>query len=100
MRVLLFGGNQLVTGEAIADAIVDYSIALGRLRRSDDLEIPVYLEGTIVRARVHLSPAIPFAWVEHGPPMGVLDRNDHEVAMQIRARTIDAESIWFPQEAP
>ena len=96
MRALLFNGNRIVTGDAIADAIVDYSAMLARAQRSDELELPVLVDGAVGRARLLLLPSVPLAWVSAEAGGGPFDGEDHEVATEIRARMRRLETeMWF-----
>lgn len=95
MRALLLNGNQIVTADAIADAVVTYHLALHRAHRVDVVDLPVIVDGELGACRLPLVPTQPVAWISaphHSPTI----EGAQTVAAQIlaRARALDAE-MWL-----
>ncbi len=58
MRAILYGGQEFLTGDDIADALLAYGRALGDDNRAEIVEIPVQEhDGTIVPAKFLIGPA-------------------------------------------
>ncbi|MDQ0729144.1 hypothetical protein [Microbacterium sp. W4I20] len=58
MRIIIYAGDEYLTGDDIADALLDYSRALGDDDRAEIIEIPVRNEsGEVVSAKFLIGPA-------------------------------------------
>lgn len=58
MQLILYGGEEFLTGDEIADALLAYGRALGEEERAEIIEIPVLEEdGTIMTAKFLIGPA-------------------------------------------
>ncbi|WP_350353257.1 hypothetical protein ABS642_10290 [Microbacterium sp. A8/3-1] len=58
MRIIIYAGDEYLTGDDIADALLQYSRALGDDDRAEIIEIPVRNEnGEVVSAKFLIGPA-------------------------------------------
>ncbi|SDH57974.1 hypothetical protein [Microbacterium pygmaeum] len=58
MKILIYAGAELMTGDDIAEAVLEYCAALAESEAAETLDIPVVEpDGTIGRARLLLGPA-------------------------------------------
>lgn len=58
MKLIHYAGDELITGDAIADAVLDYAAALARTEGSVTLQIPVRLpDGRQSEAKLLIGPA-------------------------------------------
>jgi hypothetical protein len=58
MKAIHYAGETVLTGDAIADALVRYAAALARRETAETVEIPVrYPDGSVNTANVLLGPA-------------------------------------------
>ncbi|WP_435747206.1 hypothetical protein [Microbacterium sp. PMB16] len=58
MQAIMYGGDEFVTGDAIADALLAYGRALGDDVRAEIIAIPVREEdGSVVTAKFLIGPA-------------------------------------------
>ncbi|WP_150307239.1 hypothetical protein [Planctomonas psychrotolerans] len=58
MKSIHYAGDILLTGDAIADAVVQYASALALNKMSDTIDVPVrFPDGTIEKATFLLGPA-------------------------------------------
>jgi len=57
MKRIDYVGNDLLTGDRIADAIMNYATALARRARADRVDVPVFADGRISRVELILGPA-------------------------------------------
>jgi len=61
MKRILYNGGTVITGDAIAHAIIEYASELARHESSDTVDIPtVNAEGDYARAEMLLGPASQF----------------------------------------
>jgi hypothetical protein len=58
MRLIMYGGEEFLTGDEIADALLAYGRALGDEERAEIIEIPVREDdGSVVSAKFLIGPA-------------------------------------------
>ena len=58
MRIIIYAGDEYLTGDDIADALLEYSRALGDDDRAEIIEIPVRNDvGKVVSAKFLIGPA-------------------------------------------
>lgn len=58
MKILIYAGAELMTGDDIAEAVLEYCAALAEAKAAETLDIPVVeADGTIGGARLLLGPA-------------------------------------------
>lgn len=58
MQIIMYGGDEFLTGDEIADALLAYGRALGDEERAEIVEIPVREEdGSVVSAKFLIGPA-------------------------------------------
>lgn len=96
MRVIMYGGEEFLTGDEIADAVLAYGRALGQEERAEIIEIPVREDdGSIVAAKFLIGPASQIV------AKGVTDRGpeieDAELVRRLRELIRGVES---PTGAP
>ncbi len=73
MQMISYGGDEFLTGDEIADALLAYGRALGEEDRAEIVEIPVReQDGTVVQAKFLIGPASQIVSKElpnHGPEL-------------------------------
>ncbi|WP_186377042.1 hypothetical protein [Curtobacterium pusillum] len=58
MKYIHYDGSLILTGDAIADAVVDYAAVLGANERTDTVAIPAVADdGSVTRTTVLIGPA-------------------------------------------
>lgn len=58
MQMIMYAGEEFVTGDAIADALLAYGRALGQEERAEIVEIPVREDdGSVTTAKFLIGPA-------------------------------------------
>jgi hypothetical protein len=66
MKLIHYAGDELITGDAIADAVLEYAAALARADGSVTLEIPVrFPDGRSAWATILIGPASQLVAVPH-----------------------------------
>ncbi|MDF2508632.1 MAG: hypothetical protein K0Q52_2491 [Microbacterium sp.] len=100
MRSIVYGGDEFLTGDDIADALLEYSRALGDEDRAEIIEIPVReKDGTVVSAKFLIGPAsqiVAKAISGNGPEL-----EDPELVRRLQALTHGVESpSGLPLDAP
>ena len=69
MKSILYSGGTVITGDDIADAVLEYASELARHESSDTLEIPtVDAEGQTGRTKLLLGPASQFVVAQSTVP--------------------------------
>ncbi|NJI60362.1 MULTISPECIES: hypothetical protein [Microbacterium] len=95
MRSILYGGDEFLTGDDIADALLEYGRALGEEERAEIVEIPVReQDGTVVSAKFLIGPAsqiVAKAISGSGPEL-----EDPELVRRLQALTRGVESPSGP----
>lgn len=91
MQKILYGGEEFLTGDEIADALLAYGRALGDDERAEIVEIPVREDdGTIVEAKFLIGPAsqiVSKAVKHHGEEL-----EDHQLVTRLKDLTRAVES--------
>lgn len=58
MKYIHYDGNQILTGDLIADAVADYAAVLGANSRTDTIAVPAVADdGSVTRTTVLVGPA-------------------------------------------
>lgn len=66
MKLIHYAGDELITGDAIADAVLEYAAALARTEGSVTLEVPVrFPDGHSASAVMLIGPASQLVAVPH-----------------------------------
>jgi hypothetical protein len=61
MKCISYVGRDLLTGDRIADAIMDYATVLARRARADRVDIPVLVDDGVSHVEIILGPASQIA---------------------------------------
>lgn len=86
MKYVVYGDNKVMTGDAIADAVLAYAAALGENGTTDIVEIPTADDsGTAVNAELLLGPASQ-VMVETAPD-DELEPEDDDLVNELVRRT-------------
>lgn len=95
MQSILYGGDEFLTGDDIADALLAYGRALGDEERAEIVEIPVReQDGTVVSAKFLIGPAsqiVAKTVSDSGPEL-----EDAELVRRLQALTRGVESPTGP----
>jgi len=57
MKLIHYAGETFLTGDGVADALLDYATALARRARADRVELPVLSDGELGLIEIVLGPA-------------------------------------------
>lgn len=57
MKLIHYAGETFLTGDGVADALLDYATALARRARADRVELPVLSGGELGHIEIVLGPA-------------------------------------------
>jgi cytosine/adenosine deaminase-related metal-dependent hydrolase len=88
MKYIVYGENRVMTGDAIAEAVLAYAAALGENGTTDIVEVPTSDEsGVGVAAEVLLGPASQIM-VEPAPD-DELEPEDEDLVNELRRRTAE-----------
>ncbi|WP_223622432.1 hypothetical protein [Microbacterium sp. EST19A] len=91
MQLIMYGGEEFLTGDEIADALLAYGRALGQEERAEIIEIPVREEdGSILTAKFLIGPASQIVAKDvrdRGPEL-----EDHELVVRLKDLTRAVES--------
>ena len=61
-QVIRYGGDEYLTADAVAEAVLDYAVALGGLGLMGVAELPVWLgDGSVATARLVVGKDLPIA---------------------------------------
>jgi len=86
MKRILYSGGSVVTGDRVANAVLEYASELARQESSDTLQIPSVTEaGSAGRTQLLLGPASQFIVEE--VETSVEDPTDEELVESIREKT-------------
>lgn len=97
MKLIHYAGDELVTGDSIADAVLDYAAALARTEGSITLDIPVrFPDGQVTEVRMLIGPASQLVAIPHESDSAELV--DDALVTDIRGK-IAALSHAHPQVA-
>lgn len=98
MKYVVYGDNKVMTGDAIADAVLAYAAALGENGTTDIVEIPTADEsGTAVHAELLLGPASQ-VMVESAPD-DELEPEDEDLVGELVRRTAAVGGARFVDAA-
>lgn len=65
MRIIIYAGGELLTGDAIAAAVLEYGEALAESSAADTVEIPIVeADGSRSRATILIGPASQIVTIE------------------------------------
>lgn len=93
MQVIFYAGGEFLTGDDIADALLEYSRALGQEDMAQIVDIPVReSDGSTSVARFLIGPASQI--VTKSAPGSGEELRDDAVAQMLRART---RGVDYPQ---
>ncbi|WP_309067076.1 hypothetical protein [Microbacterium sp.] len=91
MQIITYAGDEYLTGDAIASALLAYSRALGEEDRAEVVEIPIRDEdGSVVTAKFLIGPAsqiVAKSVTGHGPEL-----EDPELVQRLQQLTRGVES--------
>lgn len=94
--MIIYAGDEYLTGDEIADALLAYSRALGEDERAEIVGIPVRNEdGSVVTARFLIGPASQI--VTKAVPGGGPELQDPELVHRLRQLT---QGVEAPTGAP
>jgi len=85
MRVVSYADQQFVTTDAVAEALLQYSVSLARSGTSDVVRIPIVAEDTPTWAEVIIGPASQITTIERQGASVELD--DAETLRDLHDRT-------------
>ncbi|WP_144713724.1 hypothetical protein [Curtobacterium pusillum] len=75
MKHLMYGGELLLTTDAVAYTIIDYAIALAQNGLADRVTLPTFdVEGDAVLTTILLAPGLPLL-AQEAPPGGASDES-------------------------
>lgn len=100
MQKIIYAGDEYLTGDAIAEALLAYSRALGDDDRAEIVEIPVREDdGSIVEAKFLIGPASQL--VAKAVPGAGPELEDPELVLRLRQLTRGVEApTGEPLEVP
>lgn len=91
MRALNYAGCELVTSDAVADALLDYVVTLPVNRPPEPVTIPALQEGRPVTARFLVTAQTPLLVTSVERPEVPLDGEDHAIdVLRHRAQRLDS----------
>ncbi|WP_353816377.1 hypothetical protein [Agromyces sp. SYSU T00266] len=94
-----YAGGELLTGSAIADAIVDYAAALASRRSAASVDIPIRADdGSTARAHMLIGPASQL--LTEPVETDLEELVDEELVSRLRAATTALSAIRPMVEAP
>ncbi|MCT9620957.1 hypothetical protein [Curtobacterium sp. C2H10] len=83
MKYIHYDGSQILTGDAIADAVADYAAILGANGRTDTVAIPAVADdGSVTRTTVLIGPASELT--VSAAPDDELEPEDHAFIRRLR----------------
>lgn len=87
MKLIHYAGETFLTGDGIADALLDYATALARRARADRVELPVVSGGELGRIEIVLGPASQLVVESRDFNGGNVELQDEQLEVDIRHRT-------------
>lgn len=91
MQIIMYGGEEFLTGDDIADALLAYGRALGDEERAEIVQIPVREgDGTVVPAKFLIGPASQI--VAKVVPGEAPELEDRELVLRLKELTRGVES--------
>jgi hypothetical protein len=83
VKYIHYDGSQILTGDAIADAVVDYAAVLGANSRTDTVAIPAVADdGAVTKTTVLIGPASELT--VSAAPDDELEPEDHGFIRRLR----------------
>jgi hypothetical protein len=87
VKRILYSSGAVVTGDSIADAVIEYAQELARLETSATVDIPVVIEdGTIHEAQLLLGPASQLATVDAESGTVISEAEEAQIVDALRHR--------------
>jgi hypothetical protein len=91
MRTLIYGGSELVTTDAVAEALLDYVVTLPLNRPPEPVTIPALREGRPVTARFLVTALTPLLVTSADRADIALDGETHAIdVLRHKARRLDS----------
>ncbi|HLU62975.1 MAG TPA: hypothetical protein VKY66_00465 [Protaetiibacter sp.] len=91
MRALNYAGSELVTSDAVADALIDYVVTLPTNHPPEPVTIPALQDGREVTARFLVTAQTPLLVTSSDEPETPLRGAEHAVdVLRHRARRLDS----------
>lgn len=86
-QVIRYGGDDYLTADAVAEAVLDYAVALGALGLMGVAELPVWLgDGSVGTARLVVGKDLPIAAASVAEPASAIDGHPEAGASASRIR--------------
>ena len=86
-QVIRYGGDDYLTADAVAEAVLDYAVALGRRGLLGVAELPVWLgDGSVGTARLVVGKDLPIAASSVAEPSSGIDGHPEAGASASRIR--------------
>ncbi|QHC58441.1 hypothetical protein [Rathayibacter sp. VKM Ac-2760] len=89
MRRIHYAEGSVVTGDDIADAVLEYARMLASTATADTVEIPVRRAGGVVSARMLLGPTSQMLVEDEADPAAEIVDEDLVAELGARARRLD-----------
>ena len=82
LKVIHYGTADILTGDAIADAVIEYAGSLAQHHSADTVNVPaIALDGTLTRTKVLIGPASQM--IVQDAPDDVLEPRDPEFVRRL-----------------
>lgn len=88
MRRILYAGSELITGDAIADAVMALGRALADAREADTVTVPVLTDGRRTTATILIGPASQIVTMDAPPGTPELVDDDAVAALTTRRQRL------------
>jgi hypothetical protein len=97
-QVIRYGGDDYLTADAVAEAVLDYAVALGGRGLMGVAELPVWLgDGSVGTARLVVGKDLPIATESVAEPASAIDGHPEAGASASRIR---CTVVRLQREAP
>lgn len=97
-QVIRYGGDDYLTADAVAEAVLDYAVALGGRGLMGVAELPVWLgDGSVGTARLVVGKDLPIATASVAEPASAIDGHPEAGASASRIR---CTVVRLHREAP
>lgn len=102
MKTLITQVGTFTTGDAVADAVVQYWLALTEERRADLVEIPIVgSNGAPSHVQLTLGPSLPLAVVDADQVRGFDDDDAADLVLaQLRSLSLSVSAPFGPGDLP
>ncbi|TXK19583.1 hypothetical protein [Homoserinibacter sp. GY 40078] len=94
MKALLYSGHELITTDAVAEALLDYVMTLPLNQRPDRIMVPALRDGSRTVAQLVLTAGTPLAVTTIDGPDTPLDGEDYAIEV-LRRKTRRLDSVGF-----